>query len=78
VSSFYVFQREAAKLEIKVLEKIQQRDRNGRRSGYNLVDLSCVLHAIIIWLRDWCCLSLLTYQAWIIILLKNENGLLMG
>ena len=41
------FHREAAKLEIKVLEKIQQRDRNGRRSGHNLVVLSCFLHVII-------------------------------
>ena len=39
--SFHFCHREAAKLEIKVLEKIQQRDRNGRRFAYNLVAL-CV------------------------------------
>ena len=35
-NSFLYFFREAAKLEIKVLEKIQQRDRNGRRYWYCL------------------------------------------
>ena len=42
LTAFLIFFREAAKLEIKVLEKIQQRDRNGRRYWYCL-DFNCIL-----------------------------------